>query len=57
MLDDDDRLISRLGQFIDQGDGGPPRLRIEIGQRLIEEQDLHIIDEHPGKRDSLLLPA
>src|ERR1051326_8126414 len=35
----------------------PPRLRIESGRRLVEEEQFRIADERTGNRESLLLAA
>ena len=57
MLDDDDSRVCPLLNLVDELDGLLACLRIEIGQRLIKEQHLHLIDHHARERDALLLPA
>jgi hypothetical protein len=34
-----------------------PQLGVEIGERLVEQQDVGLDDERPGERDALLLAA
>src|SRR5690348_11568091 len=53
---EDDGLALRLDR-LHQLPEVAPRLRIEAGRRLIEEQHIGIVDERDGEQQALLLPA
>ena len=53
----DRREPERLLQLADLHPHLGPQLRVQIGQRLIEQQHCRFDDEHAGDRDALQLPA
>ncbi|MPM74448.1 hypothetical protein SDC9_121436 [bioreactor metagenome] len=57
VLDDNDGLMIIFGDAVDQVDGGFAGRGVEVCQRLVKEQDVHVVHHHARKRNALLLPA
>ncbi len=57
MLDDEHGGVGLLLDFVDQLNGLFAGSGVEVGQRLIEEEDLDLIYHDARKADPLLLPA
>ena len=57
VLDDDDRLVLLLRDAVDQFDGSLSRRGIQIRQRLVEQQHVHVVHENAGERYALFLAA
>ena len=57
MLDDQNCEILLLHDLINERNGLLAGCRIQIGERLIEKKDVHIIYHHAAHGNPLLLPA
>ena len=57
MGDEDRRYVDLLQERANLTSKRSSNLSVESTERLIEEQDLRIVREGAGDRDSLLLPA
>ena len=57
MLDDDNCDIILMQDLINQLNGPFARSRVQIGEGLIEKEDVHVIDHDPAQGNPLLLPA
>ena len=57
MLNDDHGAAGALLNLVDQDNGLLPGGGVQIGQRLIEQQHIHIADHHAAQADPLLLAA
>ena len=57
MGDVDRRRLEPLMQFLDLGAHLHPQLGVEIGQRLVEQEDLRVAYDCPAHRDALALAA
>ena len=57
VLDDDDGRAGLPLDLVDELDGLLAGRRVEVGQRLVEEQHVHVVDEDARERHALLLPA
>ena len=57
MLNDDHRDILYLHDVIDQRNGLLSGRRVKIGERLVEEKNPHIVDQHAAERHALFLSA
>ena len=57
VFDDDDSQVFFFQNAVDQGDGLFPGRRVEIGERLVKEQDLHVVRQDAAHGDALLLAA
>ena len=57
VLNDEDRRVGLLLDRVDQLNGLLARGRVKVCQRLIEQQNLHLIDHDAREADALLLAA
>ena len=57
VLDDDNRRVRRSLNLVDQLNRLPAGRRVEVGQRFVKQQHLHLIDHHARQAHALLLPA
>jgi len=57
VLDDDDRRAGFFANFVDELDGLLARRGVKVCQRLVKEQDRHIVHHHTGQTHALLLAA
>ena len=55
MLNNQDRCPFCLLSLIDQSDRALSRRRVQIGKRLVKQQDIHITDQHARHGYALLL--
>ena len=49
VFDDDHRLVLFLCDAVDQLDGGFSCCRVQIRQRLVEQQHVYVVHQHPGQ--------
>ena len=58
VVGDEDRGHAELAlQRLDLGAHGQPQRGVEVGERLVEQQELRLLDQRAGERDALLLAA
>ena len=57
VLNDDDRRARLPLNLVDQLDRLPAGRGVEVGQRLVKQQHLNLIDHHARQAHALLLPA
>jgi len=55
--DVDRRGLQALMQFLDLRAHGDPKLRVEIGQRLVEQEHLRVAHDGAAHGDALALPT
>ena len=57
MRDIDDRRLHALVQALDLGAHVDAQLGVEVGQRLVEQEDLRVAHQRPAHGDALALAA
>ena len=57
MLDDEHGGVRLFLNAVDELDGLLARRGVKVGQRLVEQQDLHRVHHHARQAHPLLLPA